>query len=63
MFGMRRDELNRKLYGWLVREGNAAEGCSSIGADTMEGEYYRGNLLWQSCRTLAVSKLRNTEPK
>lgn len=38
MSSMRRDELNRKVYGWLVRDGNAAVGCSSMWADTMEGE-------------------------
>ena len=52
MFGMHRDELNRKVYGWLVRDGNAAVGCSSMGADSMGGECCCGNLLWQSYRTL-----------
>ena len=51
MSSMRRDELNRKVYGWLVRDGNAAVGCSSMWADTMGGEYYCDNLLWQLCRT------------
>lgn len=33
---MRRDELNRMACGWLVRGGIAAEGCSSMGSDSME---------------------------
>ena len=44
-------EESRKVYGWLVRGGNAAVGCSSMWADTMRGEYYCGNLLWQSSLT------------
>ena len=28
-------EGRRKGYGWLVRDGNAAAGCSSMGADAM----------------------------
>ena len=52
MFGMHRDELNRKVYGWLVRDGNVAAGCSSVWAKAMGGECSCGNLLWQSYRTL-----------
>lgn len=58
---MHMDELNRKVCGWLVRDGNAAVGGSFMWARTMGGECYCGNLFWQSCRTLAVSNLRNTE--
>ena len=36
----------------LVRDGIAAEGCSPIGAGSMGGEDYCGNLLWQSSVTL-----------
>jgi len=38
MNGMRRDELKRKVCGWLVRDGNAAVGRLSVGAGIMEGE-------------------------
>lgn len=48
-------EERRKVYGWLVRSGIAAVGCSSLWAGTMGGEYYCGNLLWQSCRTFYPS--------
>ena len=36
----------------LARDGIAAEGCSPIGAGSMGGEDYCGNLLWQSRVTL-----------
>ena len=36
-------EESRKVYGWLVRDGNAAVGCSSMWADTMGGDYYKGD--------------------
>ena len=42
----------KKIVGWLVRDGIAAEGCSPIGAGSMGGENYCGNLLWQSSLTL-----------
>ena len=42
---MRMDELNRKVYGWMGRGGFAAVGCSSMWADTMGGDYYKGG--WQ----------------
>ena len=45
-------EESRKVYGWLVRGGNAEVVCSSMWAYTMRGEYYCGNLLWQSSLTL-----------
>ena len=32
----------------------AAVGCSSMGADSMGGENYCGNLLWQSSLTLKI---------
>ena len=50
---------------WMLRGGNAAVvGGSSMWADTMGGECYCGNLLWQSCRTFCVSVSRNcTLPK
>jgi hypothetical protein len=35
-------------YDLLVRGGNAAARCSSMWADILRGEYYCGNLLWQS---------------
>ena len=45
-------EESRKVYGWLVRDKNAAVGCSSMWADILRGECYCGNLLWQSSLTL-----------
>ena len=45
-------EESRKVYGWLVRDGNAAVGCSYMWTDILRGEYYCGNLLWQSSLTL-----------
>ena len=42
----------KKIGGWIVRDGFAAEGCSSMGAGSMGGENYCGNLLWQSSLTL-----------
>ena len=36
-------EESRTVYGWLVRDKNAAVGCSSMWADIMRGEYYCGN--------------------
>ena len=42
----------KKIVGWLLRGRIAAEGCSSIGAGSMGGENYCGNLLWQSSLTL-----------
>ena len=48
MNGMLMDELTRKVYCWLVRDRNTAVGCSSMWTDTLEGENYCGNLLWQS---------------
>ena len=38
----------KKIVGWLVRDGIAAEGCSPMGAGSVGGEDYCGNLLWQS---------------
>ncbi len=46
------DELNRKACDWLVRGGIAAVGCSSMGAGSIGGKNYCGNLLWQSSLTL-----------
>ena len=51
MNGMLMDELTRKVYCWLVRDRNTAVGCSSMWTDTLEGENYCGNLLWQSSLT------------
>jgi len=45
-------EESRKVYGWLVRDRNAAVRCSSIWTGTRGGENYCGNLLWQSSLTL-----------
>jgi len=39
----------KKIGGWIVRDGIAAAGCSSMGTGRMGGENYCGNLLWQSC--------------
>ena len=39
---------SRKVYDWLVCGRVAVAGCSPIGADTMGGECYCGNILWQS---------------
>ena len=36
----------------LDRDGIAAEGCSSMGAGSIGGKNYCGNLLWQSSLTL-----------
>ena len=36
----------------MVRDGIAAEGCSSMGAGSIGGKNYCGNLLWQSSLTL-----------
>ena len=36
----------------LVRAGIAAVGCSSMGAGSIGGKNYCGNLLWQSSVTL-----------
>ncbi len=41
-----------RVYAWMVRDGNAAVGSLPMLADTMGGEYYCGNLLWQSSLTL-----------
>ena len=35
---MRRDELNRRACGWLVRGGILAAGYSSMGAGSMGGK-------------------------
>ena len=43
---------SRKVYGCVVRDRIAAVGCSFMWADAMRGEYYCGNLLWQSSLTL-----------
>jgi len=40
MNGMHMDELNQKVCGRLVRGEDAAVGCSSIMADTMEVTFY-----------------------
>ena len=50
-------EESRKVYGWLVRDENAAAGCSSMGADARGGEYYCDNLQWQSCQTIYFPEL------
>ena len=42
----------KKIGGWLVRDGFAAVGCSSMGAGSIGGKNYCGNLLWQSSLTL-----------
>ena len=42
----------KKIGGWIVRGGIAAEGCSSMGAGSIGGKNYCGNLLWQSSLTL-----------
>ena len=36
----------KKIGGWIVRDGIAAVGCSSMGAGSMGGENYCGNLQW-----------------
>ena len=40
------------MVAWLVRGGIAAVGCSSMGAGSIGGKNYCGNLLWQSSLTL-----------
>ena len=42
----------KKIVGWLSRDGIAAGGCSSMGAGSIGGKNYCGNLLWQSSLTL-----------
>ena len=42
----------KKIVGWLSRDGIAAVGCSSMGAGSIGGKNYCGNLLWQSSLTL-----------
>ena len=42
----------KKIGGWLVRVVFAAVGCSSMGAGSIGGKNYCGNLLWQSSVTL-----------
>ena len=41
----------KKIGSWIVRDGIAAEGCSSMGAGSIGGKNYCGNLLWQSSLT------------
>ena len=53
-------EESRKVYGWLVRDRNAAVESSSMWAGARGGENYCGNLLWQSGLTLLSP---NTEVK
>ena len=48
MNSMRRDELNRKVFGWLRMAICAAN--ASMGHHGRKN--YCGNLLWQSCLTL-----------
>ena len=55
-------EESRKVYGWLVRDRNAAVGCSSMWTGTRGGENYCGNLLWQSGLTLLPPGSRYYEP-
>ena len=43
---------SRKGYDLLLRGRNAAAGCSSMWADTMGGEYYCDNFLWQLSRAI-----------
>ena len=47
-------------YDLLVRGGNAVARCSSMWADILRGEYYCGNLLWQSGLTLLFSNYVST---
>ncbi len=42
----------KKIVGWMVRDGIAVVGCSSMGAGSIGGKNYCGNLLWQSSLTL-----------
>ena len=42
----------KKIGGWIVRDRIAAVGCSSMGAGSIGGKNYCGNLLWQSSLTL-----------
>ena len=53
-------EESRKVYGWLVRGGNAAVGCSSMWAGTRGGENYCGNLLWRASLTLLFPEMALT---
>ena len=43
----------KKIVGWLSRGGFAAVICSSMGAGSIGGKNYCGNLLWQSCLSLS----------
>ena len=42
----------------MVRDGIAAVGCSSMGAGSIGGKNYCGNLLWQSSVTLLPRNTR-----
>ena len=48
----------KKIGGWIVRDGIAAEGCSSMGAGSIGVKNYCGNLLWQSSLTLLPPEKR-----
>ena len=53
----------KKIGGWIVRDGIAAVGCSSMEAGSIGGKNYCGNLLWQSSVTLLPPKRPNTGGK
>ena len=36
----------KKIVGWLSCDGIVAAGCSSMGAGSIGGKNYCGNLLW-----------------
>ena len=50
-------------YDLLVRGGNAVARCSSMWADILRGEYYCGNLLWQSGLTLLFPGIEQVSGK
>ena len=51
----------KKIVGWLSRDGIAAVGCSSMGAGSIGGKNYCGNLLWQS--SLLPPRERKSSPQ
>ena len=51
----------KKIVGWLSCDGIAAVGCSSMGAGSIGGKNYCGNLLWQSSLTLLPQKWYNMQ--
>lgn len=58
---MRGHKLNQKICTLYDRGADGAGGYSSMWTGTVSGEYYCGNLHWQSCRTIYPPQ-RSTRP-